>query len=301
MTTRLDFARRDVALLVTVLVLLAVPHTASAQTAAAALRGKAAAGTEVVARNTDTGLTRRTTATADGNYTIVGLPPGPYEVTAGSGIKANTILSVASTTTLDLGEAVAEAPSEGALTTVTVSGTRLPEVRTSEIATTISPIQIETLPQITRNFLEFADTVPGLAFSVDPGGNTSLRGGAQTTSSVNVYIDGVGQKNYVKEGGVSGQFFSQGIPSRSSRSVSTRSSRRTTRPSTTRSPVPPSPRKPSPAPTGSKGRSSAPTPQTISVRARRRKSTRTSRRRRRTRNSASPSAGPSSRTRCISS
>src|SRR2546429_5830805 len=28
----------------------------------------------------------------------------------------------------------------------------------------------------------------------------------------NVYVDGVGQKNYVKEGGVSGQFFSQGNP-----------------------------------------------------------------------------------------
>src|SRR5256884_793690 len=28
----------------------------------------------------------------------------------------------------------------------------------------------------------------------------------------NVYVDGVGQKNYVKEGGVSGQFNSQGNP-----------------------------------------------------------------------------------------
>src|SRR5207302_9694271 len=38
------------------------------------------------------------------------------------------------------------------------------------------------------------------------------QGGAQNTSTVNVYSDGVGQKNYVKEGGVSGQFFSQGNP-----------------------------------------------------------------------------------------
>jgi hypothetical protein len=187
-TTPLGFARQAaMAALTAAVMLLLVPQVTWAQTASAALRGRVAPGTEVVARNTATGLTRRTTATEDGNYSIVGLPPGPYEVTAGSGIKASTILSVASTTTLDLGEEpVAEAPSEGTLTTVTVSGTRLPEVRTSEVATTIAPIQIETLPQITRNFLEFADTVPGLAFSVDPGGNTSLRGGAQTTSSVNV-------------------------------------------------------------------------------------------------------------------
>src|SRR5262249_9584774 len=81
-----------------------------------------------------------------------------------------------------------------------------------EVATTISSIQIETVPQITRNFLEFADAVPGLVFNVDSNGNTTLRGGAQNNNSVNVYIDGVGQKNYVKEGGVSGQFFSQGNP-----------------------------------------------------------------------------------------
>jgi len=65
---------------------------------------------------------------------------------------------------------------------------------------------------VTRNFLEFADTVPGLAFTVDNRGSTSLVGGAQNKSGVNVFIDGVGQKNYVKEGGVSGNFASQGNP-----------------------------------------------------------------------------------------
>src|SRR5205085_3879510 len=89
---------------------------------------------------------------------------------------------------------------------------RLAEVRTSEIGTIVSQQQIETVPQLTRNFLEFADTVPGMQFKVDAAGNSSLQGGAQNASSVNVYIDGVGQKNYVKEGGVSGQFFTQGNP-----------------------------------------------------------------------------------------
>jgi outer membrane receptor protein involved in Fe transport len=177
------------------------------------LRGKAPANAEVTARNVDTGLTRRTTAQADGSYAIVGLPAGKYTVSAGAGTEANVELTVASTATLDLQPAAptATAP-EAPISTVTVTAQALPEVRTSEVATTIQPIQIETLPQITRNFLEFADVVPGLIFNVDSNGNTTLRAGAQTASSINVYIDGVGQKNYVREGGVSGQFFSQGNP-----------------------------------------------------------------------------------------
>jgi outer membrane receptor protein involved in Fe transport len=174
----------------------------------AALRGRAAPNAEVTVRNTATGLTRHARAAADGSYSIVGLPPGPYRVNAGLGTETNVTLSVASTITLDLQP---QAPAEE-LATVTVKTTRPTEVKTSEIATIVPQVQIETLPQITRNFLEFADTVPGMAFIVNPSGNTSLRGGAQNDSSVNVFIDGVGQKNYVKEGGVAGQFFTQGNP-----------------------------------------------------------------------------------------
>ena len=206
-----DFSVRQTVAAALAIGLLALPATGWTQTASAGLRGKAPANTEVVVRNAATGLTRRTTAGADGIYSLVGLPAGTYSVKAGETPEVTTTLSVASTTTLDLGQPPTEEVG-GPIATVTVSGRRLVEVKTSEVATTISQVQIETVPQITRNFLEFADTVPGLAFQVDAGGNTSLRGGAQNNSSVNVYIDGVGQKNYVKEGGVSGQFFSQGNP-----------------------------------------------------------------------------------------
>ena len=185
-----------------------LPRVGWAQSAEAALRGRAAPNAQITVRNTATGLTRRSQAAADGSYSIVGLPPGPYKVDAGAGAEANVTLTVASTITLDL----QAPPAEEALATVTVKSTRPTEVKTSEIGTIVSQVQIETIPQITRNFLEFADTVPGMVFSVDSGGNTSLRGGAQNDSSVNVFIDGVGQKNYVKEGGISGQFASQGNP-----------------------------------------------------------------------------------------
>src|SRR6185503_9805647 len=134
-----------------------------------------------------------------------------YQIDAGPGTAQTVTLTVASNNSLDL---VAGATPAGTaaqtLEGVTVTATTLTETKTPEVATNISLRQIETIPQITRNFLEFADTVPGMIFSVDPSGHTKLTGGAVSANGVNVYIDGVGQKNYVKEGGVAGQFNSQG-------------------------------------------------------------------------------------------
>jgi outer membrane receptor protein involved in Fe transport len=170
------------------------PNPASAQEGGSTLQGKADANAEVTAKNVDTGLTRKTKADTDGEYTIVGLPAGTYKVDAGPGTEQTVTLSVASTELLDLGK----------LQTVTVSGTRLVETHTSEIGQIVSLHDIETVPQLSRNFLEFADTVPGVVFDTDANGKTTLRGGAQNDNSVNVYIDGVGQKGYVRSG-LSGQ------------------------------------------------------------------------------------------------
>jgi hypothetical protein len=188
----------------------AIPTAVWAQTADATLRGKAAANTEVVAKNIANGVTRRTKADAEGSYTLPGLQPGTYTVSAGPGTETTVTLSVASTATLDLAASTSGAAAP--LAEVTVRSQRLTETRTSEVGETVSLHQIETVPQLTRNFLEFADTVPGLVFSVNNQGQTSLQSGGQNASAVNVYIDGVGQKDYVKEGGVSGQFATQGNP-----------------------------------------------------------------------------------------
>jgi outer membrane receptor protein involved in Fe transport len=184
---------------------LITPAVVRAQSADATLRGKAPADTDVTAKNVATGATRRTHVGADGAYTLTGLQPGTYRVDAGPGTETVVTLTVASTATLDLaggngGAAAQEAP----LQEVVVTGRRLNEVRTSEIGATVSQQQIETVPQMTRNFLEFADTVPGVVFGVDAKGKTSLRGGAQNANGVNLYIDGVGQKGYVRSG-VAGQ------------------------------------------------------------------------------------------------
>ena len=201
--------------------LLAAAPQVFAQSANANLRGKVssqagpAGATEVVATNVATGAARRATTDAQGNYVVVGLPPGTYRVEAGGRTETVTV-TVASTATLNINTAPEAAPAGGAATTLdtvnVVAPTLLQEVRTSEVGKTVSLRQIQTTPQVSRNFLEFADAVPGMVFTRDAKGNTSLRGGAQNTSSTNVYIDGVGQKSYVKEGGVAGQFGSAGNP-----------------------------------------------------------------------------------------
>jgi len=185
------------------------PRTSFAQTTEATLRGHAAADSEVVAKNVATGVTRRTKTGPDGSYTLPGLQPGTYQVDAGPGTQTTVTLSVASIATVDLTAATAPGAE---LSEVTVQSKRIYETRTSEVGNTVSLQVINTVPQVTRNFLEFADIVPGMNFSVNSSGQTSLTGGAQANSSVNVYIDGVGQKNYVLAGGVAGQYFTQGNP-----------------------------------------------------------------------------------------
>jgi outer membrane receptor protein involved in Fe transport len=191
----------------------ALPAISWAQTANATLQGKAPPGAQITARNVATGSVRVTTASADGSYTLVGLQPGTWAISAAGGGQRTVTLSVASTSSLDL-TAAAPAPTgpTQTLAAVNVSAVALQDVKTSEVGQTVSLHQIRVLPQVTRNFLEFADTVPGMIFTTDSAGHTSLQGGAMNTSSVNVYIDGVGQKSYVKEGGISGQFASQGNP-----------------------------------------------------------------------------------------
>ncbi|MGQ0836721.1 MAG: TonB-dependent receptor [Gammaproteobacteria bacterium] len=180
-----------------------------AQTSDATLRGTAGANSEITAKNIATGATRRTKAGADGTYTLVGLQPGTYRIDAGPGTERVVTLTVASTAILHL------VPEPGTaaepIAEVAITASRLTEVKTSEVGTNVSEHVIETTPQITRNFLEFADVVPGMTFNVDNNGFATLRGGAQSVGATNVFIDGVGQKNLLF-GGVTGQHQSQGNP-----------------------------------------------------------------------------------------
>jgi outer membrane receptor protein involved in Fe transport len=219
MNTPMNFKKKLLASLITasVIAIGAAPTMVLAASSDANLRGHAAAGAVVTAKQIATGAVRRTKAATDGSYALVGLPPGTYQVDAGPGTEHTVTLSVASTASLDLTAAPAAAAAPSAanatnLNAVTVSAASLVEVKTSEVGDTVSLREINATPEASRNFLEFADAVPGMIFTRSANGNTSLRSGAQFASGTNIYIDGVGQKNYVLGGGGTGQNNSQGNP-----------------------------------------------------------------------------------------
>jgi outer membrane receptor protein involved in Fe transport len=195
-----------------------------AQSTGATLRGQVSADSapatdaRVTATNLATGLTRSVQANANGGYSLAGLPPGTYRIDVAAGGQTNTqnvTLQVGQTATLDLGVGGVAATATGdatTLDTVTVTAPLLVENKTSEIATYVSNKQIEALPQNSRNFLAFADIVPGVTFNTLSDGSTSVRSGAQLSAGINVFIDGVGQKDYVLKGGITGQDTSRGNP-----------------------------------------------------------------------------------------
>ena len=234
-----------------------------AQSANANLRGQVmtdstpAAGTEVIATNNATGFVRRTQTNANGSYTLTGLPPGTYTVQAG-GTSQTVTLSVASNSTLNLqAGGVAETGPQQAtdLATVTVTAPLLKDVKTSEVGNTVSLRQIQTLPQASRNFLEFADTVPGMAFTTDDQGVTTPAWRRAPTAHRAICTSTASARRVMSRAAAwPARTAAAAIRSRSSPSASTRSLRRTTRPSTARSPAPRSPRRRVRAPMNSRAR-----------------------------------------------
>ena len=201
--------------------LVCVP--ASAQLSTSTIRGQvtqagapAQASTSIVAVNSATGYTYRSTTAADGSYVITGLAPGAYQIQVGTEKSQTVTVAIGETASIDLaiGGAGAAVTSGAPVQQVVIQGSlQRKDVRTSEVGTSVSRAQIDNTPQVTRNFLSFADLAPGVRFDVDPAtGYGTLKSGAQNQDNVNVFIDGVGQKNYILRGGVSGLDASRGNP-----------------------------------------------------------------------------------------
>jgi hypothetical protein len=208
-------------------IMIAAP--AAAQTTTGTVRGqivapdgRPAAGARVTARDLGTNRMVQATADATGTYTLSGLRPGNYEIiyTGADGattVTQNIAISIGQSATLDvtLGQPVAVVEGQPPVTTegdaIVVTGSRLIETRTSEVATNVSTTQIRTLPQTDRNFLSFAALAPGVVY-LDSETDKGIQSGASTRSQVNVFIDGVSLKNKLREGGIAGQQNSRGNP-----------------------------------------------------------------------------------------
>lgn len=197
---------------------------AMAQTSTATLRGtvydsgQIETGGTVTATEVATGYVNRGRVSADGGYVIPGLRPGVFRVTVttadGQSTTDTVSIGLGQTATLDLdvGAAVTgSAPAGATVDDVVVTGRRLFEVRTSEVATNVSQQQINDLPQISRNFLNFAALAPGVVVQEGDTERT-ISAGAQSSVAINVFIDGQNQKSLITDGGIAGQDDSRGNP-----------------------------------------------------------------------------------------
>jgi hypothetical protein len=174
----------------------------------------AQASTPIVAVNRANGYTYKTSTSADGSYVLAGLAPGSYQIQVGGQKSDAVTVAIGETASLDLaiGSVSGSAADPAMAKVVIVGSAQRKDVKTSEVGTSVSRKQIENTPQSSRNFLSFADLAPGVRFDVDAAGYGKLQGGAQNQDNVNVFIDGVGQKNYILRGGVSGLDASRGNP-----------------------------------------------------------------------------------------
>ena len=208
-----------------VAVSLACAGGASAQGATSTLRGTiyegqaVEAGGSITATDVASGYVSRVRIGDDGGYVLAGLRPGTYRinVVSADGQTVEDLITIAlgqvATLDLDVAPIVTGSANAGAteLDDVVVTGRRIFEVRTSEVATNVSQVQINNLPQISRNFLNFAALAPGVRVT-DGEIERTISAGGQGASAINVFIDGQNQKSTIIDGGVGGQDDSRGNP-----------------------------------------------------------------------------------------
>jgi outer membrane receptor protein involved in Fe transport len=125
--------------------------------------GGALPGVTVTIRNTATGAQQTFVTEANGNYRVVALQPGRYEISAElagfATVKRELVLTIGADVAVDLKMGVAALQE-----TITVSGDApLIEVTRAAPSSVIVDEQIRALPVLDRNFLALAQTMPGAA------------------------------------------------------------------------------------------------------------------------------------------
>jgi hypothetical protein len=200
---------------------LTVVQPLGAQTTTGSIRGYVTAeggiaigGADVRARNAATGVERTATSNARGFYSLPGLVPGEYALSVrhiGNKPVGRTVqVQIGQDLTLNFSLETSAVQLEE----LTVSAAPAVETRSTEVATNVTPTQVEALPKSDRNFLALAVLAPGVRLSGDRIGDTrkTISAGAQGAEQINVFIDGASYKNDILKGGVAGQDASRGNP-----------------------------------------------------------------------------------------
>ncbi|CAN5787703.1 hypothetical protein BH20GEM1_BH20GEM1_10570 [soil metagenome] len=197
---------------------LFTPALSPAQTSTGTVRGvvmgengEPLTGASVIARNPQTNFQRGMLTEDGGFYNVGGLPPASYsfEFSHPSYGTETQDVRVQIGQTLRIDVVLTTQAIQVAGITAVMSTERIIEPTTTEVATNITEAQIENLPLLNRNFLEFAKLAPGV--TPTPGGE-SIRAGGLPAENINLFIDGASYKNDVLQNGIVGQDGSSGNP-----------------------------------------------------------------------------------------
>src|SRR5688572_4591685 len=180
-----------------------VPMLASAQTVSGAVAGNATQGDQITVTNTETGLSRTTTADAKGNYRIAQLPVGNYSLQVkrdgqAVGQAVEVTVSMGSSTNINLG-------GDGAvnLASVQVVGSRvvpLVDVTSTESAMTLTAADVDRLP-VDRDLASVALLAPGVTKGESSFGGISFGGSSVAENSF--YINGLNVTDFYNRNGFS--------------------------------------------------------------------------------------------------
>jgi hypothetical protein len=181
---------------------LAFGLTASAQVNTADLGGQvldpqslAVAGAKVTVKNLATGATRTAASDDTGRYSIVGLPPGRYELT----VEAQGLAKLVNPEiVLTIGQSAEFDPhmklQAGAETVTVTESTELIETRRTAVAETVDQRQIQNLPINGRNYINFtllqSQATRDSAPSIGAAPTSGLNFGGQRARSNQVSVDG---------------------------------------------------------------------------------------------------------------
>ncbi len=154
------------------------------------------AGASVTARNSETGISRTATSNESGEFTIIGLPPGNYEVTAEAATFKKTVVSPVRLTVGQRAELPIKLEIGANDTVVNVSGdsVELVETNRTAVSNTIDQRRVENLPVNERSATGFALTISTVGRDngrpVGPAPTSGLNIGGQRGRSTLLQVDG---------------------------------------------------------------------------------------------------------------
>ena len=154
--------------------------------------GAVVVGAKVTAVSTNTGLLRETTTNSSGLYSIVSVPPGPYNVTIESTgfqkVTQSVMVTVGAVTNIDATLKVGTSA-----TTVEVTGSGEAATVNTENATMsaiVSGQQIAELPTLTRNPYDLVGTAGNVNEDTNSGRGAGYSINGQRSSSTEILLDG---------------------------------------------------------------------------------------------------------------